>query len=148
MLGFASSEEDEEDEEEDEEDDDEEDEEEEDEEDEDEDDDEEESLSEPESESDDEEEDDEDEDDDEDGDGLLFFFFFLSFLSDRLGRLTGSRLSQLWLGSSGGRHGTGTRRCSGFLLRFGSGFTFLGTDVESPQHLPISYLLSEKERGT
>ena len=24
---------------------------------------------------------------------------------------------QLWLGSSGGRHGTGTRRCSGFLLR-------------------------------
>ena len=27
------------------------------------------------------------------GEADLFFFFFLSFLSDRLGRLTGSRLS-------------------------------------------------------
>jgi hypothetical protein len=31
---------------------------------------------------------------------------------------------------------------------FGRGFTFLGTEVESPQHLPIWYLPSEKDRGT
>ena len=52
------------------------------------------------------------------------------------------------MGSSGGRQGTGTRRCSGSLLRLGSGFTFFGIEVERPQHLPCSYLPSANARGT
>lgn len=41
---------------------------------------------------------------------FAFFFFFVSFLSGRGFRGAGSRDSQLRLGSSGGRQGTGTRR--------------------------------------